>query len=97
MLASSSAFATIGVDPTSLGTGIYNGIISVTQAGAANSPVSVPVVLVVNGGGSGGGTGTLTFSPSHDFTLFHQRFCARHFTGRKRQQLYFVRRDHHQL
>ena len=45
-------------------TGVYNGIIAVTQAGASNSPVNVPVVLVVNGGGSGGGGGTLTFSPA---------------------------------
>ena len=64
VLASSSAFATIGVDQTGLATGVYNGIIAVTQAGAANSPVNVPVVLVVNGGGSGGGGGTLTFSPA---------------------------------
>src|ERR1019366_1934566 len=49
---------------TGLGTGVYSGSITVTQAGAANSPLTVPVVLVVNGGGSGGTTGTFNFSPS---------------------------------
>ena len=63
IVSSSSAFVTIGVDQTGLTTGSYTGSISVTQAGAANSPVNVPVVLVVNGGGSGGG-GSLSFSPS---------------------------------
>ena len=63
VLASSNAFATIGVDQTGLATGVYNGIIAVTQSGASNSPVNIPVVLV-NGGGSGGGSGTLTLSPS---------------------------------
>ena len=53
------------VDQTGLGTGVYSGSITVTQAGAANSPLTVPVVLVVNGGGSGGSTtGTFGFSPS---------------------------------
>jgi uncharacterized protein (TIGR03437 family) len=50
------------VDQTNLSTGVYNGSFSVSQSGASNSPLVVPVVLVVNGGGSGGGTGTLTFS-----------------------------------
>lgn len=52
---------TVQVDQTGLGTGVYSGSIAVTQTGAANSPTTIPVVLVVNGGGSGGG-GTLTFS-----------------------------------
>ncbi len=52
------------VDQTGLGTGVYSGSITVTQAGAANSPMTVPVVLVVNGGGAGGTTGTFNFSPS---------------------------------
>ena len=52
------------VDQTGLGTGVYSGSITVIQSGAANSPLTVPVVLVVNGGGSGGTTGTFNFSPS---------------------------------
>jgi uncharacterized protein (TIGR03437 family) len=63
IVSASSAFVIVGVDQTGLTTGSYTGSISVTQAGAANSPLTVPVVLVVNGGGSGGG-GNLSFSPS---------------------------------
>ena len=63
IVSSSSAFVIVGVDQTGLSTGSYTGSISVTQAGAANSPLTVPVVLVVNGGG-GSGSGNLTFSPS---------------------------------
>ncbi len=63
LVSSSAAFVTVGVDQTGLVTGTYTGSISVTQAGAANSPLNIPVVLVVNGGGSGG-SGSLIFSPS---------------------------------
>ena len=64
-MSSSSAFVIVGVDQTGLTTGSYTGSITVTQSGAANSPLTIPVVLVVNGGGSGGnGSGNLTFSPS---------------------------------
>jgi uncharacterized protein (TIGR03437 family) len=54
----------VSVNQSSLSTGTYSGSISVSQTGAANSPTTVPILLVVNGGGSGGNTGTLTFSPS---------------------------------
>ncbi|MCX6629617.1 MAG: hypothetical protein NTW28_18520 [Candidatus Solibacter sp.] len=55
----------VEVNQTGLSTGVYSGSISVSQTGAANSPIAIPVVLVVNGGGSGGGSfGTLSFSQS---------------------------------
>ena len=49
---------TVQVDQTGLSTGVYSGSISLTQTGAANSPTTVPILLVVNGGTSG----PLTFS-----------------------------------
>jgi uncharacterized protein (TIGR03437 family) len=52
------------VDQTGMGTGVYSGSITVTQVGAANSPMTVPVLLVVNGGGAGGTSGSFNFSPS---------------------------------
>ena len=58
---------TVQVDQTGLTTGVYSGSVSVTQAGAANSPVLIPVVLVVNGGGSGGtppANSNVTVSPT---------------------------------
>jgi uncharacterized protein (TIGR03437 family) len=57
-----SSSVTVQVDQTGLSTGVYSGSISVSQTGAANNPVMIPILLVVNGGGSGGSTGTLTFS-----------------------------------
>jgi uncharacterized protein (TIGR03437 family) len=63
LVSTGSAFVTVGVDQTGLNTGTYSGSITVTQTGAVNSPLTIPVVLVVNGGGSGG-SGNLTFSPS---------------------------------
>ena len=53
-------YVTVQVDQTGLAAAIYSGSISVSQAGAANSPTTVPILLVV-GGGSGG---NLTFSSS---------------------------------
>jgi uncharacterized protein (TIGR03437 family) len=54
---------TVNVDQTGLSTGVYSGTVTVTQFNAANSPLPVPVILVVNGGGTGGTTGTFSFSP----------------------------------
>ena len=54
----------VSVNQASLSTGTYSGSISVSQSGAANSPTTIPVLLVVNGGGSGGSTGSLSFNPS---------------------------------
>ena len=54
----------VSVNQASLSTGTYSGSVSVSQTGAANSPTTVPILLVVNGGGSGGSTGSLTFTPS---------------------------------
>jgi uncharacterized protein (TIGR03437 family) len=59
-----ATYVSVSVDQTGLSTGVYSGSVSVSQGGAANSPTTVPVILVVNGGGSSGGTGTLTFSPT---------------------------------
>ena len=44
---------------TSLSNGIYTGSVTVTATGAANSPVSVPVVLTVTGSSASGGGLTL--------------------------------------
>jgi uncharacterized protein (TIGR03437 family) len=58
--------ATISTDQTGLTTGVYSGSVSVSQTGAANNPLVIPVVLVVNGGGSGGtgGNSNVTVSPT---------------------------------
>jgi uncharacterized protein (TIGR03437 family) len=58
----SSVYVT--VSQASLSTGTYTGSVVVTQSGATNSPVTVPVVIVVNGGGSNNGGGALIFTPS---------------------------------
>jgi uncharacterized protein (TIGR03437 family) len=50
------------VDPTSLAGGVYSGNITVAPSGL--SAVTLPVVLVVNGGTGGGGSGPLTFTPA---------------------------------
>jgi uncharacterized protein (TIGR03437 family) len=60
-LVTGATFVSVQVDQKGLGSGVFSGSISVSQAGAANSPTTIPVVFVVNGGGSGG-SGTLTFS-----------------------------------
>jgi uncharacterized protein (TIGR03437 family) len=53
----------VSVDPTGKSAGVYSSSVSVTQNGLANSPLILPVVLVVNGGGTGT-AGPLTFVPS---------------------------------
>jgi uncharacterized protein (TIGR03437 family) len=63
-LVTGATFVSVQVDQTGLGTGVYSGSFSVSQTGAANSPTTIPVLLVVNGGGSGGSFGTLSFTPS---------------------------------
>jgi subtilase family protein/BACON domain-containing protein len=42
---------TLSVNITGLAAGTYNGSITITAAGATNSPVTVPVTLTVSGGG----------------------------------------------
>ena len=54
----------VSVNQASLSTGTYSGSVSVSQAGAANSPTTIPILFVVNGGGGGGSTGSLSFNPS---------------------------------
>jgi uncharacterized protein (TIGR03437 family) len=53
--------ATVNVDHTGLPVGVNTGSITLTQPGAGNTPVTVPVILVVSGNGT---AGALTFSPS---------------------------------
>jgi uncharacterized protein (TIGR03437 family) len=47
-------------NPSSLANGLYTGTVTVTATGAANSPVSIPVVLTVTGSSAAGGSLTLT-------------------------------------
>lgn len=48
----------IGVQPAGLGPGTYNGTVSISSFGASNSPVNIPVTLIVST------AGTLTASPA---------------------------------
>jgi Viral BACON domain len=59
---STPATVKITANPTGMAAGTYNGTITITATGAANSPQKVPVQLVVTGGG--GGTGKLRVWPS---------------------------------
>jgi uncharacterized protein (TIGR03437 family) len=61
-ITSGAAYVAVQVDQTGLTTGVYSGYVTVSQAGAANSPTTIPILLVVNGGGGGGTYGNLTFS-----------------------------------
>jgi hypothetical protein len=62
---STPATVKVSVNAAGLAAGTYNGTISITSTGAANSPQSVPVTLVVTtSGGGGGGTGRLRTWPS---------------------------------
>jgi uncharacterized protein (TIGR03437 family) len=63
----SSVFS-VTVDPSGKAAGIYTSSVALNEASATNSPVTYPVVLVVNGGGTSGGSGSLFFSPNG--TLF---------------------------
>jgi uncharacterized protein (TIGR03437 family) len=57
----SNGMVIVQADPTNLSAGVSVGSISLGQVGAANSPVTIPVLLVV---GAGSSSGALTFSPS---------------------------------
>lgn len=64
--AGSTSFS-ITANPAGLAAGLYTGSVTVTEADLANSPMSVPVVLIVNGGttgGGSGGSGNLSFNPT---------------------------------
>jgi hypothetical protein len=50
---STPATVKVSANPTGLAAGTYNGTISITSNGAANTPQTVPVQLVVTGTGSG--------------------------------------------
>jgi len=58
---------TVQANPGSLANGVYTGSVTVTAAGAANSPVSLTVVLTVSGSSSTGG-GNLTLGSLTSFT-----------------------------
>lgn len=55
---------TIIFNPAGLAGGLNSGTVSVTVAGAANTPLIIPVVMNNFAGSGSGGTGLLTFSPS---------------------------------
>jgi hypothetical protein len=50
---STPATLKVSANPTGLAAGTYNGTINITSDGAANSPQTVPVKLVITGTGSG--------------------------------------------
>jgi uncharacterized protein (TIGR03437 family) len=52
----------VSVNPTGMAAGLYTATISLDESGAANTPLIIPVVLLVNGGG--GTQGPLTLTPS---------------------------------
>ncbi len=54
---------TVQADQTGFTAGVYTGSVSVTQSGAANSPLTIPVVMVVGSGGGGNG-GNVTVAPT---------------------------------
>jgi trimeric autotransporter adhesin len=56
------------VDTAGLATGTYGASVQVTGAGMANSPLSFPVVAMVNGGGDGKAAALTLGSPSLTFT-----------------------------
>ena len=62
-----NSIVSFSINPASLANGVYSGNIIITASGAANSPLTVPIVLTVSGSsasGGGGGSGSLTFSPT---------------------------------
>lgn len=56
------ASLTIGITPQLLDPGDYTGSVTITAAGAANSPVVIPVRLSVGVSGGSGGTSVLTLT-----------------------------------
>jgi hypothetical protein len=57
---STPATVKVSANPTGLAAGAYNGTITITSTGAANTPQTIPVKLVVS---SGTGSGTLRIWP----------------------------------
>lgn len=60
----------INVVTAGLAAGVYNGQVTITSGSVANSPLVIPVTLVVTGTG-GGGTGGIALNPS-SLTFFAQ-------------------------
>ncbi|HTS66770.1 MAG TPA: hypothetical protein VMH28_32320 [Candidatus Acidoferrales bacterium] len=58
-----STVFSVQVNPANKSAGVYTSGVTINESGAANNPVTFPVVLVVSGGGSGG-SGPLTFTPA---------------------------------
>ena len=61
--AGATSFSVVA-NPAGMAAGIYTGAVTVTQGNLANSPLTIPVVLIINGGTSTGGGGLLTLSPT---------------------------------
>ena len=61
-----NSVVSFSINPANLANGVYSGNIIITASGAANSPLTVPIVLTVSGSSAsgGGGTGSLTYSPT---------------------------------
>src|SRR5215469_16872627 len=66
---STPASLKVAVNASGLAAGTYNGSITISSGTAANSPLTVPVRLVV---GSGGGTGQLRLRPPRAVTFEYQ-------------------------
>jgi uncharacterized protein (TIGR03437 family) len=60
---STPASVQVTIDPSSLSSGLHTATITITAPTAANTPLTIPVVALVNSS-SGGGTGPLTLSPT---------------------------------
>lgn len=59
---STPATISVSINPAGLAAGVYSGTIFVNGSGASNSPLSLPVTLIVTGTGTG--TSQLTLSPN---------------------------------
>ena len=59
---STTAAITVSVNPVGLAAGVYPGIVFVNSGGASNSPLNLPISLIVTGG-TGGGTSQLALNP----------------------------------
>ena len=56
------AVITVSVNPVGLTAGVYPGTVFVNSSGASNSPLNLPITLIVTGG-TGGGTAQLALNP----------------------------------
>ncbi len=71
------ATCSVTINPSSLPNGLNTANLTITASGAANTPVTVPVVVLVTGSSSSGGvltlgSSTLTFTPAAGSTATQQ-------------------------